>query len=278
MELTINSELLSTSFNTISEFVTTPEIFTIIIASIILFLTRSYLGAKQEKTLLIKSFEITLYLVLGFMIISNLILYVFGIEISSNIKNIFSNNPVFEIEIKNVDEKEKDTKDESNEKKKRVKFSDKNEVYHISGNKFTYKDASPICSLLGGRIANYDDLERAYDGGAEWCEYGWSDGQMAYFPTQKDTWKKLQETDNKHACGRPGINGGYIDNPNIRFGINCYGPKPDKSAREKWLMENSSTVYQNPEDKEFEERKDYWDSKISELIVSPFNQNTWNRI
>ena len=36
---------------------------------------------------------------------------------------------------------------------------------------------------------------------------------MAYFPTQKDTWDKLQNNPNtKHACGRPGINGGFIDN------------------------------------------------------------------
>ena len=40
--------------------------------------------------------------------------------------------------------------------------------------------------------------------------YGWSDGQMAYFPTQKDTWDKLQKNPNtKHACGRPGVNGVY---------------------------------------------------------------------
>ena len=28
-------------------------------------------------------------------------------------------------------------------------------------------------------------------------------------------------------CGRPGVNGGYFDNPNIKFGVNCYGQKPD---------------------------------------------------
>jgi len=50
---------------------------------------------------------------------------------------------------------------------------------------------------------------------------------MAYFPTQKDTWNSLQENpDTKNVCGRPGINGGYIDNPYIHFGANCYGIKP----------------------------------------------------
>ena len=38
---------------------------------------------------------------------------------------------------------------------------------------------------------------------------------------------KLQGDENlKNACGRPGINGGFIGNPNVRFGANCYGVKP----------------------------------------------------
>jgi hypothetical protein len=34
----------------------------------------------------------------------------------------------------------------------------------------------------------------------------------------------------KNACGRPGINGGYFANPNIKFGANCYGVKPPAPA------------------------------------------------
>ena len=50
---------------------------------------------------------------------------------------------------------------------------------------------------------------------------------MAYYPTQKHTWEALQDNPNtKHICGRPGINGGFIDNPYVRFGANCYGVKP----------------------------------------------------
>ena len=44
----------------------------------------------------------------------------------------------------------------------------------------------------------------------------------------------------KHDCGRPGINGGYIDNKNVRFGVNCYGYKPKMTQEEKNYMENSS--------------------------------------
>ena len=57
---------------------------------------------------------------------------------------------------------------------------------------------------------------------------------MAFYPTQKSTWNKLQKIKgHEHDCGRPGINGGYIDNPNVRFGVNCFGSKPAISAEEQ---------------------------------------------
>ncbi|NDC83656.1 hypothetical protein EB093_08365, partial [bacterium] len=96
-----------------------------------------------------------------------------------------------------------------------------NEVFNIGNNMYTYDDAQSVCKSFGARLATYDEVETAYTKGAEWCNYGWSDGQAAYFPTQKDTWAELQKSEStKHACGRPGINGGFIDNPNVRFGVN----------------------------------------------------------
>ena len=101
------------------------------------------------------------------------------------------------------------------------------EVFNISNNLYSYEDARNVCSSYGARLATYDEVEAAYVDGGEWCNYGWSDNQMALFPTQKDTWSKLQMSkDHKHDCGRPGINGGYIENPTFEFGANCYGTKP----------------------------------------------------
>jgi len=89
-----------------------------------------------------------------------------------------------------------------------------------------FDDAKNVCGSYGARLANYDEIENAYNNGAEWCNYGWSDGQMAFFPTQKDTWSVLQRN-KKHAndCGRPGVNGGYMGNPYIKFGVNCFWKK-----------------------------------------------------
>jgi len=106
-----------------------------------------------------------------------------------------------------------------------------NEVFNVSNNAYTYEEAQDICSTYGAQLATYDQIEAAYNNGGEWCNYGWSDGQMAYFPTQKSTWNRLQQNPaTKNACGRPGINGGYMANPNIRFGANCYGVKPPQPA------------------------------------------------
>ena len=151
----------------------------------------------------------------------------------------------------------------------------KEEVFNISGNKYTYGDAQAICKAYGAELATYDQMENAYNNGAEWCNYGWSANQMAFFPTQKQTWQKMQVSDKyKNACGRPGVNGGYMRNPNIRYGVNCYGVKPKPTDSDLTRLKNSepSAPIQNELKAEFEEK-----FNISDLVLSGFNYNTWNK-
>ena len=98
------------------------------------------------------------------------------------------------------------------------------EVYNVSKNTFTYYDAEPLCKALGAELATYDQVKKAWERGADWCNYGWVKGQAAVYPTQKGTWEKLQAgpEDQWMSCGQPVINGGYFDNPELRFGVNCY--------------------------------------------------------
>ena len=58
-----------------------------------------------------------------------------------------------------------------------------------------------------------------------------------YF-SQKNTYDKLKnKKGHGNDCGRPGINGGFIKNQNVRFGVNCYGYKPEITPQEKqWQM------------------------------------------
>ena len=108
------------------------------------------------------------------------------------------------------------------------------EVFNVSQNKYSYYDAQALCKSLGSELATYDQVREAYNQGADWCNYGWVDGQMAVFPTQEGTWEKLQQgpEDQRTSCGRPGVNGGYFDNPELQFGVTCYGIKPAQSKHD----------------------------------------------
>ena len=144
------------------------------------------------------------------------------------------------------------------------------QVFNVSNNLYTYEEAQKVCAAFDASLANYNQIEAAYNNGGEWCNYGWSDGQMAYFPTQKDTWEKLQNNPNtKHACGRPGINGGFIDNPYIRFGANCYGikaPEPDGWAPASYTEECAN----NEESEEMQKLRNM-------AKLNSFNQKKWSR-
>lgn len=105
-------------------------------------------------------------------------------------------------------------------------------VFNVNSNKYTYSDAEPLCKALGAELATYDQVKKAWDQGADWCNYGWIKGQAAVYPTQKSTYDALQQSsvaDERMACGRVGINGGHMDNPDLRYGVNCYGDKPSQT-------------------------------------------------
>jgi len=157
----------------------------------------------------------------------------------------------------------------------------KDEVFNISNNMYTYEDAKAVCKAMGSRLATYDEVEESYNSGAEWSTYGWSEGQHAYFPTQKETWSKLQkEKGHEHDLGRPGVNGGYFANPNIRFGVNCYGVKPPMTDSEKALMNaKKDRVYpKTPADQLVDEKVEFWKAnKDKMMVLSGFNNDAWSR-
>ena len=58
----------------------------------------------------------------------------------------------------------------------------KTDICHFCGkypieNKYTFTEADGLCKAFGARLANYDEVESAYNKGGEWCSYGWSEGQ-----------------------------------------------------------------------------------------------------
>ena len=146
------------------------------------------------------------------------------------------------------------------------------EVFNVSNNLYTYDNAQEVCSSLDSRLATYDEIEKAYNNGAEWCNYGWSEGQMAFFPTQKDTWSVLQKN-KEHAndCGRPGVNGGFMMNPYVKFGVNCFGKKPKQSETDILRMTAKKTAL-SPALKEHEALKQEW----KDITLNSFNKDKWS--
>lgn len=194
--------------------------------------------------------------------------YFFGIDIIAKLKNIFTGNPEIDIVVNNT--QPVSTVPE-------IKLSP--QVFNIPGNNYSFPDANALCTAYGARLANYKEIEDSYKNGGEWCNYGWSEGQMALYPTQEKTFNELQKIEgHENDCGRPGINGGYMANPKIKFGVNCFGYKPRMNSTEEDLMANDPIYPKTEKDIIMEKRVEYWKNKLSEIIVSPFNHNTWSRI
>jgi len=158
---------------------------------------------------------------------------------------------------------------------------EEDEVFNVSNNLYTYEDAQAVCSAFGAKIANYDQIENAYNNGAEWCSYGWSEDQMAYFPTQKSTWDKLQKKPkHKNNCGRPGVNGGYIANPYVKFGVNCYGKKPKATDADidRLNAKQNQVFPKSKKDKELDEKVKHWKENADKLLqINSYNNNQWSR-
>ena len=201
--------------------------------------------------------------------------YFLGVDIAASIKNVFTNSPEIDVVLSSTNV---DTLSELQTSiVPEIKYT--KQVFNIPGNEYGYEDSKALCSAYGSRLATYDEVENAYNKGGEWCNYGWSEGQMALFPTQKSTFKGLQKIKgHENDCGRPGVNGGYMSNPLLKFGVNCFGYKPKMTQEEEEIMQASSPYPKTQKDILMEERVDYWKTKITDILVSPFNHDSWSRL
>lgn len=257
---------------------------------------------------IIISFIITIITLWVFIHIIN---HIFDINIIRIIKSIFSNKNLDNI-IDNVDdniiyaedkiiglfksskqevkETAHETKEDINKLKDNIKetvkdlkqdlrIGGKEEVFNISNNKYTYNDAKSICSAYNSRMATYKEVEDSYNAGGEWCNYGWSENQLALFPTQESSYNKLQKIKgHENDCGRPGVNGGFIGNADIRFGVNCYGVKPKPSQKDEDLMKARQIYPKSPKDIDLENKVNYWKTNLDKVTLSAFNHDKWSRV
>lgn len=149
-------------------------------------------------------------------------------------------------------------------------------VFNIAQDKYTYSDAEPLCKAFGAELATYDQVKEAYDKGADWCNYGWIKGQTAVYPTQKKTYDKLQTgpEEQRGSCGIPGINGGYFDNPELRFGVNCYGDRPNENdTDDRYKAANKNSMI--PAVMEYDKKVRDFKGQLNEIPVNTFSAGTW---
>ena len=218
----------------------------------------------------IKFIEIMMWGLFVFLILINGLQYFFSLDIKTTIKNIFS--PVPEVDIQVID-----TPEEDQEPVPEIMIE--KQVFNIPDNKYTYEEAKALCAAYGADLANYDQIEKSYKQGGEWCSYGWSDNQMVFYPTQPETFNALQKIDgHQHDCGRTGINGGYMENNKARFGVNCYGYKPEITPEEQENMGNNPAYPLTKKELVFNDKVASFRKYLPDILISPFNSNQWSQI
>ena len=231
----------------------------------------------RENTLFanVSILEIFLWAIFIVIVLLNGFQYFFHTNITTEISNLLSTKP--QITISQTLPGEESTGADLGTG---PSLKMRKQVFHIPANVYDYDNAKALCQAYGAELANIEQMEEAHKSGAEWCSYGWSDNQMILYPTQKSTWEELQKSTDpakKNSCGRPGINGGYIDNPSMKAGVNCYGPKPEMNVASSKLMAS----IQNYEagkmlDPLHEARVQQMKGKINDIIVAPFNKGAWS--
>ena len=274
MDVVVNPTQGVMNYNYMYEPFSNPWVIGVMLGVAVIFIVIfGNLGAMGEQQIGenkgTKTLEIILWALLIFLLITVGIKQVFGIEYAASVKNLLTAKP--EVDMTLTSKKPPKTTV--------PEIRDSPQVFNIPGNHYNYDNAKALCKAYGAKLASYDQIEKSYNKGGEWCNFGWSANQLALYPTQKDTYDKLQDIKgHEHDCGRPGINGGFIDNPNVKFGVNCFGYKPQATAEEKELLSEGQIYPKTKEDMEMHKRVKFWKKRLDKILVSPFNYNTWAKV
>lgn len=154
------------------------------------------------------------------------------------------------------------------------------EVFNIDNNAFTYNQAKKVCKAYGAKLATYGQVAVAHKNGANWCNYGWSANKMALYPIQKKYHEKIESNPKtKGNCGKPGVNGGRFKKLNFKFGVNCYGYRPE--GIDGQLIYTDDPIYKKVAKEQKKKKSDLHKYKklVRENIVEirPFNDQKWSR-
>ena len=228
-----------------------------------------FVDTSQPKSAGIYIIETIMWALLIFLILTNGLQYFFNLDIRATLHDLFSEEPKIDISVLG-DKKDKKILPEINLKK---------QVFHVPGNKYNYEDAKALCSAYDSRLATQHEVHEAHRDGGEWCSYGWSADQLALFPTQESTWFRLKKSKgHENDCGRPGVNGGYIENPEVKFGVNCFGYKPEIKAVDRSALNDFSSIPLTSAEKKFQEKVDGFKKNLKDISIAAFDKHRWSYV
>ena len=261
-------------YNYLNSYILNPMVFIIILLILVAYYVfSSSLGSGSSGAADLGNGDdigtnimgIIIVAILVILIIVNAFQYFFSINVTAYIQDLFTPKTKVDIVV--------DQSTYQPTAVPEIKF--KKQVFNIPGNYYNYENAKAVCQAYGSDLATYDQIEKAYGSGAEWCNYGWSADQLALFPTQKKTYDHLQTIPgHENDCGRTGVNGGYIANPNVKFGVNCFGHKPLITPTEQNMMDNSQIYIKTNADIQFDKKVNGLKDLLPGINVSPFNATT----
>ncbi len=183
---------------------------------------------------------------------------------------------------KEKEKKEKEKKEQDEKKKKKSR-----EVFLIY-NKVNYLQAKELCKLYSGRLATKEDLEEAFKDGANWCTWGWIDGEKIGYPVQEKFWTFIEKRHKGHCGPTAGLN--IIENvdPQKLYSVTCYGKKPPKSKNDTdlELVLNEITsddslqteIEKCKQSKKEAEQKKWLDEEKKKIRIVTFNDSQWSTL
>ena len=68
---------------------------------------------------------------------------------------------------------------------------------------------------------------------------------------------------------------GHIDNPEMKFGVNCYGVKPGQSDHDEEVLMRQGTIPMSVPSLEVDRKVQEFKKQAGSLGLLPFNDDKW---
>lgn len=144
-------------------------------------------------------------------------------------------------------------------------FGSSPEVIHVRDYIYPANKAADLCEFLGATLATKAQLQAAFEDGASWCDWGWTeDGNNvhAYYPNTMDV-VYPNSANPSNNCGDLGKLHGprsQHEAAKNKLGLNCWGIKPERSHVQGWKYYD-------------------WEASITwrgQFVLMPFNRFLWS--